>query len=189
MKKIILVFGLLFLTNMLSAQNWLLGGDLIFTHDRTNPDSPESRDFTRFASEPYFGRYIFKNFAIGGEFGYYCVDFSSKSLRFGPFVEYDFLRLRYLSLGAKSLLGYHIYFDSILDKFSGRSIDFNTDLLLNFFITKNIAIFTPLIGIHFQGQWWDDTVLGNKTNYSRIITNIDGWPVLNDLKLGLKFNF
>jgi len=67
--------------------------------------------------------------------------------------------------------------------FSGNSIDFNADLLLNFFITKNIAIFTSPVGAYFQYQWWDDTVLGTKTNYSRTIFNI----ALNDLKIGIKF--
>ena len=189
MKKAILILGLFFFTNTLFAQNWLLGGDLLFTYDRTNPDNAESPDFTRFSSELYFGRYIFKDFVIGGEIGYYCVNLTKTSLKFGPFIEYEFLKLPNLSLSVKSSLDYHSYSNSLLNKLSGNSIDFNTDLLFNFFITKSIAIFTSLVGAYFQYQWWDDTVLGTKTNYTRTIFNIDGWAVLNDLKLGVKFKF
>ena len=113
MKRAILVLGLFFISSILFAQNWLLGGDLLFTHDRTNPDITESPDFTRFTLELYFGRYILKDFAIGGEIGYYCVNFTKTALKFGPFIEYEFLKLPYLSLSIKSSMDYHIYSNSL----------------------------------------------------------------------------
>ena len=183
MKRAILIHGLLFIANMLFAQNWLLGGDLLFTLDRTNPDSTESPDFTRFTSELYFGRYIFKNFAIGGEIGYYCVNFTKTSFKFGPFIEYEFLKWPHLSLSIKSSLDYRIYSNSIIDKYSGRSIDFDAFLLLNFPINENLEVFISPVDANFQHLWWDDTVLGIKTNYSRNFFNI----ALNDLKIGVKF--
>ncbi|MCL2129619.1 MAG: hypothetical protein FWH35_04605 [Treponema sp.] len=185
MKRAILIFVLFFISGILFAQNWLLGGDLLFTHDRTSPDITESPDFTRFTLELYFGRYVLKDFAFGVEFGYYCVNLTKTSTKFGPFFEYDFLKLPILSLGLRSSLDYHIYTNSIQDNFSGKSVDVNVNLLLNFFITKNIAIFTQLLGAYFQYQWWEDTVLGTTTNYSRTIFDI----ALNDLRIGLKFKF
>ena len=189
MKKLIFFLELFFLANILFAQNWLLGVDLLFTHDRSNLSRPDSPDFTLFTSELYFGRYLLKNTAIGGEIGYYCLNFTHNSFKFGPFIEYEFLKSPYLSLGIKPSLGYHLYSNSILNEFSGSSIDFDFDLLFNFFLTKKITIFTSLMGARFQYQWWNDTDSGTKTNYSRTVINIDGWLVLSNLKLGLKFKF
>ena len=187
-KKSILVFGLIFLTNLLFAQNWLLGADLIYTYDLTNPKSSELPDFTRFTFELYFGRYIYENLAIGGEIGYYCVNLTDTSFRFGPFIEYDFMELQYLSLGVKSSFDYHIYYNPVYNEYNGSGIDFNSDLLLNFFISKNIILFTSLFGAQFQYHW-DYSVPGTETKYSRTIINIDGWSALNKLRLGLKFRF
>ena len=189
MKKQILVLGLFFLTNSLFARNWLAGADLLFTFDRTHPDSYEAPDYTRLSLDVYAGRYFFENVALGAEFGYYCLNLTKNSFRIGPFIEYDFLRLQYLSLGLKSSLSYHKYFKSIMDKYSGYSIDFASDLLINFLITKNIEIFTSLAGVQFKYLWWDDTVSGTKTKYSRTLFDIDGLTVLNNLKIGLKFKF
>jgi len=189
MKKPFLVLGLFFLTNLLFAQNWLLGTDLIFTIDRTNPKSSESPDFTRFTLELYFGRYIAENLALGGEIGYYCYNLTDTSIKFGPFIEYDFMKLPYLYLGVKSSLDYRIYYNPVQKEYNGSSIDWGADLLLNFTITKNIVIFTSLVGGQFQYKWWAETISGTETNFSRTFFNIDGWAVLNNLKLGLKFKF
>ena len=189
MRKILVVLIFIMWTSGLFAADFLAGGYLQFNLERSSDSS--IKKYTHFDLDLFFGRYVIEKLIVGGEIGYHCTNFRHTAVNAGAFVEYDFLKRQYFSLGIKPSLNYIFYrrtTDPLVNgyPFNRNSIELGADLRINLFLTQNIELFTTLLNTSFQRQWWHKTESGKKSFYGMNVFNIEG---LNHLKLGVKFRF